>query len=119
MSYDGEILFFDLDDDGTPEIFPVIAKRRKVLDKNTKQLIMYTIEQNIGWCISYDHKTGFTRHEKDIQSIPPLSATRKAGPLRFSVLGDYSGYSSGFILTSGDFINMMDLVKTGQPVQEK
>ncbi len=106
MSYYGEVLFFDLDDDGIQEIFTVLAKRRKVFDKNTKRAVIYKIEQNIGWCISYDPKTGFTLHKNSIRSEIPFSANQRIGGMPHSIFGDISGFNPGFVLMSGEFTDI-------------
>lgn len=83
LSVDGEITFFDLNGDGVPEIFPVVAERRKVYKEGTEELLMYLINKSTAWCISYDSKKGFAESGESISTQnSPMCAMPAKGAAR-------------------------------------
>lgn len=83
LSIDGEITFFDLNGDGVPEIFPVIAERRKVYKEGNEELLMYLINKSTAWCVSYDSKKGFAESGESISTQnSPMCAMPVKGAAR-------------------------------------
>lgn len=101
MSYDGEILFFDLDGDGVPEIFPIIAERAKLFKNDTDEFLMYAIEKCTAWCVLYDRSAGFIDSGRSISTHgSPMSAMRGGGAFP-SMMGDPFYHMPAFVMESG------------------
>lgn len=60
--FDGEILFYDLNQDGTLEMFPSIAKRERIVYPQGTLFAgqaYYNTNYTVGWAIAYDKNNGF------------------------------------------------------------